>query len=177
MPFYTEKYQTVRDTMDNLDTRVLLNSSALSFLKDRIEKLSRENATIRNRDKPSTQLRNQLALVLTEIEELVLGSKRSPPDFAFLGESESLELTIDSLQAIARVLRDSHVRAETILEGLDAPKSGKLVKRERREQMRKESIASLAASVAVTPPRALSPPSRVLFPENRSEGAASSRSK
>jgi hypothetical protein len=157
MPSYKDKFETIARTMADIEQRVLIDSSILRSLRNEIEEL-------KTRQENSVQLgpseapidpfvKTQLNVALGEVEEFLFGDRVSSPSMVNLSTKEILESTILSLHKMAHVLRDSRTRAETILEGLDVMPKGKLVKRERREQMRKASISSLAASLAQSPQR------------------------
>lgn len=159
MPSYKDKFETITRTMADINQRVLIDSAVLRTLRDEIEEL-KQRAVVPQSGEPSEPaidpfVKTQLNVALGEVEELLFGDRITPVTLAANSSKEILETTINSLHKIAQLLRDSRTRAETILEGLDVMPKGKLVKRERREQMRKESISSLAASLAQSPVRNL----------------------
>lgn len=163
MPSFKDKYQNIKRLSESMERRVLLNEVVLAELRDRIESLLIEKDNAVEKEKISDYQKNQLYLALTEIEELVLSQKVTPPDLASRTTSEVFEIVVDSIHRISKSLRDSNVRANTIFENiLDFPK-GKLLKRERKEQIlrnRNASVSSLAERMDLSPGRSqlASPP-------------------
>jgi hypothetical protein len=156
MPSYKDKFETISRTMEDIEQRVLIDSAVLRSLKNEIDSLRQLQLNPPRRE-PSEPLidpfvKTQLNVALSEVEELLFGNRITSPGIVNASGKEILEQTIASLHRMAQLLRDSHTRAETILEGLDVMPKGKLLKRERREQMRKASISSLAASLTQSPP-------------------------
>lgn len=186
MPSYKDKYEYIRTHQEIMERRVLLDEIVLSDLKDRIDALTIEKENAVEREKISDYQKNQLYLALVEIEELVLSQKLTPPDLAMRTTQEVFETVVESLHRITKNLRDSNVRANTILENITGFPKGKLLKRERKEQIREQMTQSRAASrnASVSSfqdrqemdpelPQLRSPPR--LFDRNRSGSASSSR--
>lgn len=158
MPSYKEKYQLVAHRLTDMDRRVLVAESTIASLRDKIVELSNQRDTQEVETEADIFIRNQFVVALSEIEQLMLGESTSVLDLAGKSQSEFLRISTEKLLSIGKMLRESHSRAEILLEDLELKPKGKLMKRERREQMRKESISSLAASMSASPQRLASPP-------------------
>ncbi|WGM49902.1 MAG: hypothetical protein [Trichoderma harzianum negative-stranded virus 2] len=151
MPSYKKKYEFLRTHIEIMERKVLLDEYILTELRDRIDELSVERDTIKEKERISDYQKNQLYLALNEIEELVTNQKATPPDLANRSTSEVIEITVDTLHRISKSLRDSNVRANTILENIAEFPRGKLLKRERKEQIirsRNASMSSLAGRLS-----------------------------
>ncbi len=158
MPSYKEKYEIVSLSLANMDRRVLVAELTLSTLRDRIIELERQRDEAHIESESDIFMKNQLAVALTEIEQLIYGDPQTASTFASRPTPEFIRTVTESLVNIGKVLRDSNSRAEMLLEGLEIKQGPKLLKRERREQLRKESISSIAASMSTSPQRMMSPP-------------------
>jgi hypothetical protein len=157
MPSYKDKFETITRNMADIEQRVLIDSGILRSLRNEIENLKAQQSVVPRMESTEPKIdpfvKTQLSVALGEVEELLFGERVSNSALVELSSKDILETTVASLHKMAQLLRDSRTRAETILEGLDVVPRGKLLKRERREQMRKESISSLAASLAQSPQR------------------------
>lgn len=173
MPSYKEKYEFTVLQLSDMDRRVLIAESTLSYLKDQLNDLTLQ----RERDKEESEsdifIKNQFTVALGEVESLLYGEVQTRRDLSSRPTVEIIRVATESLIGVAKVLRESQGRAEMMLEGIDIQPKGKLIKRERREQMRKESISSLAASLAASPPSLMSPPA---IPRRRDDSPFSGRS-
>ena len=155
MPSYRDKFEAIKKSLADMEQRVLIDSAILRAMRTEIDELkANQGATQANISEPVVDpfVKNQLSVALGEVEELLFGERRAAVNLASYSNKEVLEEKVKRLHDVAQVLRDSSTRAETILEGLDIAPRGKLLKRERKEQMRKASISSLTASLAKSPP-------------------------
>jgi len=154
MPSYRDKFEAIKKSVESMEQRVLIDSAILRAMRSEIDELKQSQNTVKHPVEPAIDpfVKNQLSVALGEVEELLFGERQASVNLASYSTKEILEESVKRLHDVAQVLRDSSTRAETILEGLDLAPKGKLLKRERKEQMRKASISSLTASLAKSPP-------------------------
>jgi hypothetical protein len=154
MPSYRDKFEAIKKSFNSMEQRVLIDSAILRAMRNEIDELKQSHNVVREPTEPIIDpfVKNQLSVALGEVEELLFGERHAPINLASFSNKDILEETVKRLHDVAQVLRDSSTRAETILDGLDIIPKGKLLKRERKEQMRKASISSLTASLAKSPP-------------------------
>lgn len=173
MPSFKEKFETVRASLASMESRVLISESKLRELLSRVAELETE---VYGKAEESLEADQQVIQINTQLEEIG----------KLLGIDTSLKMTSDatshsdlfndlskSLHKITRHLRESSVRASTLLDGLVAQPANKLLSRGRREGIRKQSIASLATSLAQSPPRLMSPPCIGSSTHSRSHSSSS----
>jgi len=154
MPSYRDKFEAIKKSVESMEQRVLIDSAILRAMRSEIDELKQSQNTIKHPVEPVIDpfVKNQLSVALGEVEELLFGERQASVNLASYSTKEILEESVRRLHDVAQVLRDSSTRAETILEGLELAPKGKLLKREKKEQMRKASISSLTASLAKSPP-------------------------
>ncbi|QMP84021.1 hypothetical protein QKS76_gp1 [Cryphonectria parasitica sclerotimonavirus 1] len=123
MPSYKYKYETVLERLNKMENRILIDESVLLRMKEELD-----NLQMRINDKQSASegknvyLQSQLVLAINEIEELCFRQKRTPNTIASGSTDLLLEHSIASLHTVAKMLRDSHVRANTITGIMRTPK-------------------------------------------------------
>jgi len=171
MPSFKEKFEVVKAALSNMESRVLISEARLRELLTRITELEEE--VFGKQGQPS-DIDLQVVQINTQLDEIqkLLGIDTS---LKLTSSENSTESTFSemsrTLHVITRHLRESSVRASTLLNGLVGRPASKLLNRGRREAIRKQSITSLASSLAQSPPRILSPPR---IPEKGHSRSASS---
>jgi hypothetical protein len=160
MPSYKEKYEKIIDSLNNMERRVLIDEIVLSQLRDRMRNLEEENAAEKL---ISPEMQHSLALFhmsLIEVEDLILKEKVTQADFPTRSPLECIRKATESLNVVARHLRDSHIRAEAILDDISVQISGKLLKQERKEQIRQDNYPDMIGVLSTGNSRHASPRSR-----------------
>lgn len=160
MPSYKEKLNYLRDKYKEMDKRILVTEDEIKLIKSRIEQLENENERLSSKDTTDGYIRNQLALVCKEIEQQLLDKNEFPTNLINLDDTEVIALTTSLLRDVLACIRDSRTRAETLLGDIITIKPAKLLKRERQEQLRNDSLTSLTAALSGSASRPMSPPSR-----------------
>nr|WJG29390.1 ORF5 protein [Fusarium graminearum sclerotimonavirus 1] len=177
MPSYKEKYSYLQYKLDIMEKKILITETEMQMVKDKIKELESENEKLSSQDNSDGYMRSQLCLIAREVESQVLSKSTFPMDTSSLTDAELIMRTTALLQDLSKVFRESRTRAETMIQDICSPSTGKLLKRERKEHMKNESMTSLAAALATSPERHMSPPPRF---RDRSDSAnsrgASSRS-
>ncbi|ATP75710.1 hypothetical protein [Fusarium graminearum negative-stranded RNA virus 1] len=177
MPSYKEKYSYLQYKLDIMEKKILITETEMRMVKDKIRELESENEKLSSQDNSDGYMRNQLCLIAREVEEQVLSKSSFPMDTSSMTDAELIMRTTSLLQDLSKVFRESRTRAETMIQDICSPSTGKLLKRERKEHLKNESMTSLAAALATSPERHMSPPPRF---RDRSDSAnsrgASSRS-
>nr|WKW94156.1 hypothetical protein [Diaporthe negative-stranded RNA virus 1] len=114
MPSFKYKYEQVKEKIDIMENRILISEEALIRLQEEIESLKLRSASTSLNDGRATYMNTQLVMVINEIEELCLNKKNLPATAATSSPEIFMEQTVHSLQKVAKMLRDSHVRAQTL---------------------------------------------------------------
>lgn len=170
MPSYKDKFEWLKYKMADLEKKILINDSVLLDLKETILELQDQNSSLQSRDNTDGYIRSQFITALKELEVTLNLPKRSTAELASVTTNEMLLVSIETLAEANKVLRDSSTRAATILEDISIKTTGKLLKSKRKEQIQQASLSSIAATLAQSPERGLSPPAPVT--RNRSPSSS-----
>lgn len=161
MPSYKDKFQWLKFKMADLEKKILITDTVLLELKETILELQDQNSTLQSRDNTDGYIRSQFVTALKELEVTLNLPNRSTAELTSVTTNEMLLVAIETLAEANKVLRDSSTRAATILEDISIKTTGKLLKSKRKEQIQQASLSSIAATLAQSPERGLSPPARM----------------
>lgn len=175
MPSYKEKLSYLKRQLTDMDKRILITEDEIRLIKAKIEGLEEDNKRLSSKDTSDGYIRNQLAIVCKEIENQLLDKNDFPTNLVNMSDTEIIALTTDLLRDVMNCVRESRTRAETLLGDIIQIKPGKLLKKERQEQLKSESLASLTAALSGSSSRPMSPPSRSV--RNESPGSTYLRSR
>jgi hypothetical protein len=161
MPSYKDKFIWTKLKMADIEKKILITDTVLLELKSTILELQDQNNSLQSRDNADGYIRSQFVTAMKELETTLNLPNKCTAEMLGVTTNELLLVAIESLAEANKTLRDSSTRAATILEEISVKTTGKLLKREQREKIHQASLSSIAATLAQSPERGLSPPAEI----------------
>lgn len=127
MPSYKFKYESIVQRLEIMEQRILIDESILLKLKEEIDNLRLKNSSAEESDSKHAYAKSQIVLAINEIEELCFSKRRLSPNAASSSPEAMYEQMISALHFIAKMLRDSHIRAKTLTDLMRKQPNQKIV--------------------------------------------------